>query len=154
MYSSIVSLLYYNNIFIIVLCGNIIAIIIITYYQVAEVLCCFILQNKNTHLNQAIHEEQEAILELRVQLRLLQSQKLQQEHMAPPTVEQATPAQPSPEERTRADEPIKRNASVSMTAPGDANVTASTSPANGKPGKDALKPSPSKTYAVNQNPSI
>uniref|UniRef100_A0AAR2KW58 Rho-GAP domain-containing protein n=1 Tax=Pygocentrus nattereri TaxID=42514 RepID=A0AAR2KW58_PYGNA len=39
------------------------------------------LENKNTHLNQAIHEEQEAILELRVQLRLLQSQKLQQEKL-------------------------------------------------------------------------
>lgn len=116
------------------------------------ILC--ILQNKNTHLNQAIHEEQEAILELRVQLRLLQSQKLQQEHIAPPTVEQATPTQTSPEERSRADEPIKRNAPVSMATPGDANVTASTSPANGKPGKDALKPSPSKTYAVNQNPSM
>uniref|UniRef100_A0A8C2HZN1 RalA binding protein 1 n=1 Tax=Cyprinus carpio TaxID=7962 RepID=A0A8C2HZN1_CYPCA len=71
------------------------------------------LENKNTHLNQAIHEEQEAILELRVQLRLLQSHKLQQELTAPPTSEQAPPSQPSPEERSR-------------------------------PGKDAMKPSPSK----------
>uniref|UniRef100_A0A668AYK8 RalA binding protein 1 n=1 Tax=Myripristis murdjan TaxID=586833 RepID=A0A668AYK8_9TELE len=55
------------------------------------------LENKNTHLNQAIHEEQEAILELRVQLRLLQSQKLQQELTVQPPVEQAPPAQPSPE---------------------------------------------------------
>uniref|UniRef100_A0A668AV27 RalA binding protein 1 n=1 Tax=Myripristis murdjan TaxID=586833 RepID=A0A668AV27_9TELE len=49
------------------------------------------LENKNTHLNQAIHEEQEAILELRVQLRLLQSQKLQQELTVQPPVEQAPP---------------------------------------------------------------
>uniref|UniRef100_A0A671L337 RalA-binding protein 1-like n=1 Tax=Sinocyclocheilus anshuiensis TaxID=1608454 RepID=A0A671L337_9TELE len=80
------------------------------------------LENKNTHLNQAIHEEQEAILELRVQLRLLQTHKLQQELTSPPTSEQAPPSQPSPEERSRADEPIKRAA----------------------PGKDAMKPSPSK----------
>ncbi|TSR27747.1 RalA-binding protein 1 [Bagarius yarrelli] len=112
------------------------------------------LENKNTHLNQAIHEEQEAILELRVQLRLLQSQKLQQEHMVPPTAEQAPPTQPSPEERSRADEPIKRVVSISMSTPGDPNVAASTAPANGKSGKDALKASPSKTYTVNQNPPI
>lgn len=93
-------------------------------------------------------------MELRVQLRLLQSQKLQQEHTAPPTAEQAPPTQPSPEERSRADEPIKRNAPVSMAAPGDANLAASTAPANGKPGKDALKVSPSKTHAVNQIPPV
>lgn len=120
------------------------------YY--CSVLCAFFSQNKNTHLNQAIHEEQEAILELRVQLRLLQSQKLQQDHTAPPTAEQAPPTQPSPEERSRADEPIKRTAPVSVAAPGDTNAAASTAPANGKPGKDTLKASPSKTYAVNQNP--
>uniref|UniRef100_A0A8C5ARP7 RalA binding protein 1 n=1 Tax=Gadus morhua TaxID=8049 RepID=A0A8C5ARP7_GADMO len=58
------------------------------------------LENKNTHLNQAIHEEQEAILELRVQLRLLQSHKLQQEQSAPSAVEQTPPAAPpSPESR-------------------------------------------------------
>lgn len=112
------------------------------------------LENKNTHLNQAIHEEQEAILELRVQLRLLQSQKLQQEHTAPPTAEQAPPTQPSPEERSRADETIKRNVPVAMATPGDANVTASTATANGKPGKEVLKASPSKTYTVNQNPPM
>uniref|UniRef100_A0A7N6BBF8 Rho-GAP domain-containing protein n=1 Tax=Anabas testudineus TaxID=64144 RepID=A0A7N6BBF8_ANATE len=56
------------------------------------------LENKNTHLNQAIHEEQEAILELRVQLRLLQSHKLQQELTVQPPAEQAPPTQPSPEE--------------------------------------------------------
>ncbi|XP_017552704.1 ralA-binding protein 1 isoform X1 [Pygocentrus nattereri] len=112
------------------------------------------LENKNTHLNQAIHEEQEAILELRVQLRLLQSQKLQQELTAPPTTEQAPPMQPSPEERSRGDEPIKRNASVAIATPGDATVAASAATANGKPGKDNLKPSPSKTYAVSQNPPL
>ena len=86
--------------------------------------------------------------------RLLQSQKLQQELTAPPTTEQAPPMQPSPEERSRGDEPIKRNASVAIPVPGDATVAASAAPANGKPGKDNLKPSPSKTYAVSQNPSL
>ncbi|KTG32972.1 hypothetical protein cypCar_00044747 [Cyprinus carpio] len=96
------------------------------------------LENKNTHLNQAIHEEQEAILELRVQLRILQTHKLQQELTSPPTSEQAPPSQPSPEERSRADEPIKRTAAVAI------EPTAAAAPANGKPGKDAMKPSPSK----------
>uniref|UniRef100_A0A8B9HPN0 Dinitrophenyl S-glutathione ATPase n=1 Tax=Astyanax mexicanus TaxID=7994 RepID=A0A8B9HPN0_ASTMX len=112
------------------------------------------LENKNTHLNQAIHEEQEAILELRVQLRLLQSQKLQQELTAPPTAEQAPPVQPSPEERSRVEEPIKRSAPAAITAPGDATATPSAAPANGKPGKDTLKPSPSKTYTASQNPPL
>uniref|UniRef100_A0A8C1EUX9 RalA binding protein 1 n=1 Tax=Cyprinus carpio carpio TaxID=630221 RepID=A0A8C1EUX9_CYPCA len=94
------------------------------------------LENKNTHLNQAIHEEQEAILELRVQLRILQTHKLQQELTSPPTSEQAPPSQPSPEERSRADEPIKRTAAVAI------EPTAAAAPANGKPGKDAMKPSP------------
>uniref|UniRef100_A0A672SKG1 RalA binding protein 1 n=1 Tax=Sinocyclocheilus grahami TaxID=75366 RepID=A0A672SKG1_SINGR len=96
--------------------------------------------NKNTHLNQAIHEEQEAILELRVQLRLLQTHKLQQELTSTPTSEQAPPSQPSPEERSRADEPIKRAAVVAM----EPTAAAAAAPANGKPGKDAMKPSPSK----------
>uniref|UniRef100_A0A8C3GCR1 RalA binding protein 1 n=1 Tax=Cyclopterus lumpus TaxID=8103 RepID=A0A8C3GCR1_CYCLU len=66
------------------------------------------LENKNTHLNQAIHEEQEAILELRVQLRLLQSHKLQQELTVQPPAEQTLPpAQPSPEPRT--EEQTKRS---------------------------------------------
>lgn len=94
------------------------------------------LENKNTHLNQAIHEEQEAILELRVQLRLLQSHKLQQELTAPPATEQAPPSQPSPEERSRADEPIKHAAA--------GTIDSAAAAANGKPGKDAMKPSPSK----------
>lgn len=109
--------------------------------------CLFVsLQNKNTHLNQAIHEEQEAILELRVQLRLLQTHKLQQELTSPPTSEQAPPSQPSPEERSRADEPIKRAAAVAMEPAAAAGAAAAAAPpqANGKPGKDAMKPSPSK----------
>ncbi|XP_036410379.1 ralA-binding protein 1-like isoform X2 [Megalops cyprinoides] len=48
------------------------------------------LQIKNTHLNQAIHEEQEAIIELRVQLRLLQQEQ---------------PAQPGPEAQPPRDAP-------------------------------------------------
>ncbi|XP_036374911.1 ralA-binding protein 1 [Megalops cyprinoides] len=76
------------------------------------------LENKNTHLNQAIHEEQEAIIELRVQLRLLQSQRLQ-------SVQPAYPAQPSPE--ARPDEVPPRDAA-----------------ANGKPPTEPPKPSPSK----------
>ena len=53
------------------------------------------LQIKNTHLNQAIHEEQEAIMELRVQLRLLQGEKLQPEQ----------PPQTSPEARADSQPP-------------------------------------------------
>ncbi|KAM6217816.1 ralA-binding protein 1 [Rhynchocyon petersi] len=41
------------------------------------------LEIKNNHLNQAIHEEREAIIELRVQLRLLQLQRFQCEQLAP-----------------------------------------------------------------------
>lgn len=37
------------------------------------------LQIKNNHLNQAVHEEREAIIELRVQLRLLQLQRARPE---------------------------------------------------------------------------
>lgn len=96
-----------------------------------------ILQNKNTHLNQAIHEEQEAILELRVQLRLLQSHK-QQEVTVQPPAEQAPPiALPSPE--ARGEEQAKR--SVPAVVGG---ATDGVAPANGKPAKDPSKPSPSK----------
>lgn len=94
------------------------------------------MQNKNTHLNQAIHEEQEAILELRVQLRLLQSHKLQQERTVQLPDEQAPPSQPSPE--ARSEEQSKRP--VTAVAAGvDAAVSA-----NGKTAKDPAKPSPSK----------
>ncbi|XP_023679449.1 ralA-binding protein 1-like [Paramormyrops kingsleyae] len=42
------------------------------------------LELKNTHLTQAIHEEQEAIIELRVQLRLLRSEQQRQPGPPPP----------------------------------------------------------------------
>lgn len=41
----------------------------------------FFCQVKNNHLNQAIHEEREAIIELRVQLRLLQMQRIKSEQL-------------------------------------------------------------------------
>lgn len=95
-------------------------------------------QNKNTHLNQAIHEEQEAILELRVQLRLLQSHKLQQELTVPPSAEQAPPTQqPSPEARGE-DQPKRPAAAAAAPS---ADIPAST---NGKTSKDPSKPSPNK----------
>uniref|UniRef100_A0A3P9K5S0 RalA binding protein 1 n=1 Tax=Oryzias latipes TaxID=8090 RepID=A0A3P9K5S0_ORYLA len=94
------------------------------------------LENKNTHLNQAIHEEQEAILELRVQLRLLQSHKQQQEVAVPPPAEQAPPTQPSPE--ARSEEHTKR--AVVPAAPPTDTATLT----NGKTAKDPAKPSPSK----------
>uniref|UniRef100_A0A672IWH5 Rho-GAP domain-containing protein n=1 Tax=Salarias fasciatus TaxID=181472 RepID=A0A672IWH5_SALFA len=80
------------------------------------------LENKNTHLNQAIHEEQEAILELRVQLRLLQSHKLQQQQEV---------TQP------------KRSVAVAAAAAAAA-ATDTAAAANGKAAKDPSKPSPSK----------
>ncbi|KAM9720353.1 ralA-binding protein 1 [Menidia menidia] len=113
------------------------------------------LENKNTHLNQAIHEEQEAILELRVQLRLLQSHKQQQELAAsaapppapappPPAAEPAPPAQPSPE--ARSEEQTKRTvaAVAAAAAPPAAPPADTPAPTNGKPAKDPSKPSPSK----------
>lgn len=42
-------------------------------------MCFPCLKIKNNHLNQAIHEEREAIIELRVQLRLLQRAKSEQQ---------------------------------------------------------------------------
>ncbi|XP_066575129.1 ralA-binding protein 1 isoform X2 [Amia ocellicauda] len=80
------------------------------------------LEIKNTHLNQAIHEEREAIIELRVQLRLLQSQKLQQEQQSP---------------EARAEEPARRNISVLPQRDPAA-------PPEAKPAKEPLKPSPIK----------
>ncbi|XP_069548615.1 ralA-binding protein 1 [Brachyistius frenatus] len=101
------------------------------------------LENKNTHLNQAIHEEQEAILELRVQLRLLQSHKLQQEVTVQPPAEQPPPAQPSPE--ARSEEQTKRPVVVAAAAaPAAAAAADAPAPANGKAAKDPSKPSPSK----------
>lgn len=100
--------------------------------------CCLSTQNKNTHLNQAIHEEQEAILELRVQLRLLQSHKLQQEMTVQLPAEQAPPTQPSPE--PRGEEQTKRPVVAAAVPPGPDPAAS----ANGKAAKDPSKPSPSK----------
>ncbi|XP_023146599.2 ralA-binding protein 1 [Amphiprion ocellaris] len=101
------------------------------------------LENKNTHLNQAIHEEQEAILELRVQLRLLQSHKLQQELTVQPPAEQPPPAQPSPE--ARSEEQAKRSVATAAASSAAAAATETTASSNGKAAsKDPSKPSPSK----------
>uniref|UniRef100_A0A8K9XJ04 RalA binding protein 1 n=1 Tax=Oncorhynchus mykiss TaxID=8022 RepID=A0A8K9XJ04_ONCMY len=102
------------------------------------------LENKNTHFNQAIHEEQEAILELRVQLRLLQTHKLQQQELtAPPSAEQAPPIQPSPE--ARSEEQTKRSVAA-MVSPAAAEPVVAVEAKNGKAttAKDPPKPSPSK----------
>ncbi|XP_052331901.1 ralA-binding protein 1 [Oncorhynchus keta] len=102
------------------------------------------LENKNTHFNQAIHEEQEAILELRVQLRLLQTHKLQQQELtAPPAAEQAPPIQPSPE--ARSEEQTKRSV-VAVVSPAAAEPVVVVEAKNGKAttAKDPPKPSPSK----------
>ncbi|XP_064187226.1 ralA-binding protein 1-like [Anguilla rostrata] len=85
------------------------------------------LEVKNTHLNQAIHEEQEALIELRVQLRLLQGEKLQQEQ----------PPQTGPE--VRAVEPAKHSVVWDSAANADPATTAV-----GTASKESLKPSPSK----------
>ncbi|XP_077581268.1 ralA-binding protein 1 [Stigmatopora nigra] len=108
------------------------------------------LENKNTHLNQAIHEEQEAILELRVQLRLLQSNKLLQHELVTqptptPATEQAPPPQPSPEVRAAGGEeqakgPESNSSSTTAIASAGPPVVATV----GKAAKDPPKPSPSK----------
>ncbi|XP_061096873.1 ralA-binding protein 1-like isoform X2 [Conger conger] len=82
------------------------------------------LEIKNTHLNQAIHEEQEAIMELRVQLRLQQGEKLQPEQ----------PPQTSPEARADSQPP----APAAPRDPADPTAT------EGKASKEPLKTSPSK----------
>ncbi|XP_062377750.1 ralA-binding protein 1 [Sardina pilchardus] len=102
------------------------------------------LENKNTHLNQAIHEEQEAILELRVQLRLLQS------HKPLSVAEQAPPTQASPDDATAA--PSVAMAATATPGVGGAvgeGVVAAVATVNGKPVKDSLKPSPSKDRREN-----
>ncbi|MGH0139204.1 UNVERIFIED_CONTAM: hypothetical protein FKN15_068599 [Acipenser sinensis] len=80
---------------------------------------------KNTHLNQAIHEEREAIIELRVQLRLLQTEKVKQEQQQG--------------QENGGEELGKRTASfTSVQLQKDPMGTET------KAGKDPLKPSPSK----------
>ena len=56
------------------------------------------LQIKNNHLNQAIHEEREAIIELRVQLRLLQLQRARSELLAEPEPGAREPPPPAKEQ--------------------------------------------------------
>ncbi|XP_032323282.1 ralA-binding protein 1 isoform X2 [Camelus ferus] len=71
------------------------------------------LEIKNNHLNQAVHEEREAIIELRVQLRLLQLQRARPEPPSDPEPGAAKepppagrePARPSPS-RDRKETPI------------------------------------------------
>lgn len=73
------------------------------------------LEIKNNHLNQAVHEEREAIIELRVQLRLLQTQRARAEQQvqedeeprdgAPEAKAGKEPAKPSPS-RDRRETPL------------------------------------------------
>lgn len=86
-------------------------------------------QIKNTHLNQAIHEEREAIIELRVQLRLLQ-------------VQRAAPEQPGQEEE---EEPEKWGGALQHPLPRDAlPPEAKAAKEQPKVAKEPVKPSPSK----------
>lgn len=63
---------------------------------------------KNNHLNQAIHEEREAIIELRVQLRLLQMQRAKGEPQAPEDEEaERRGADGGPEQPKAGKEPAK-----------------------------------------------
>lgn len=66
------------------------------------------LEIKNNHLNQAIHEEREAIIELRVQLRLLQMQRAKGEPQAPEDEEaERRGADGGPEQPKAGKEPAK-----------------------------------------------
>ncbi|KAM5222405.1 ralA-binding protein 1 [Ctenodactylus gundi] len=84
------------------------------------------LEIKNNHLNQAIHEEREAIIELRVQLRLLQLQRAKLEP-------------PAPED----EEPDRRDGGISVPAsvPVPEAKAVQDQP---KASKEQVKPSPSK----------
>ncbi|XP_023363381.1 ralA-binding protein 1 [Otolemur garnettii] len=83
------------------------------------------LEIKNNHLNQAIHEEREAIIELRVQLRLLQIQRAKSDQAAPED-----------------EEPERRGGVAQM--PRDCVVEAKAAKEQPKAGKEQAKPSPSK----------
>uniref|UniRef100_A0A8C9DTC3 RalA-binding protein 1 n=1 Tax=Prolemur simus TaxID=1328070 RepID=A0A8C9DTC3_PROSS len=80
---------------------------------------------RNNDLNQAIHEEREAIIELRVQLRLLQMQRAKSE-------------QPAPEDK----EPERRGGTAQP--PRDGVLEAKAAKEQPKAGKEQAKPSPSK----------
>ncbi|EHH58759.1 RalA-binding protein 1 [Macaca fascicularis] len=83
------------------------------------------LEIKNNHLNQAIHEEREAIIELRVQLRLLQMQRAKAEQQAQEDQE--------PEWRGGAVQP-----------PRDGILEPKAAKEQPKAGKEPAKPSPSR----------
>uniref|UniRef100_A0A2K6CU51 Rho-GAP domain-containing protein n=1 Tax=Macaca nemestrina TaxID=9545 RepID=A0A2K6CU51_MACNE len=83
------------------------------------------LEIKNNHLNQAIHEEREAIIELRVQLRLLQMQRAKAEQQAQEDQE--------PEWRGGAVQP-----------PRDGVLEPKAAKEQPKAGKEPAKPSPSR----------
>lgn len=83
------------------------------------------LKIKNNHLNQAIHEEREAIIELRVQLRLLQLQR----------------ARPEPQAQDD-DEPERRGGAVQP--PRDSALETKAAKELPKAGKEQAKPSPSR----------
>lgn len=80
---------------------------------------------KNNHLNQAIHEEREAIIELRVQLRLLQLQR----------------AKPEPQVQDE-DEPERRGGAGQP--PRDSAPETKAAKEQPKAGKEQAKPSPSR----------
>nr|XP_044999879.1 ralA-binding protein 1 isoform X2 [Jaculus jaculus] len=83
------------------------------------------LEIKNNHLNQAVHEEREAIIELRVQLRLLQMQRAKSEQQVQEDEE--------PEKRGGAGPP-----------PRDGILEVKAAKEQPKAGKEQAKPSPSK----------
>ncbi|KAM5219197.1 ralA-binding protein 1 isoform 2-T5 [Hipposideros larvatus] len=83
------------------------------------------LEIKNNHLNQAIHLEREAIIELRVQLRLLQLQR----------------AKPEPQAQDD-EEPEKRAGAVQLPRDGAPETKAAKE--QPKAGKEQAKPSPSR----------
>ncbi|XP_060099994.1 ralA-binding protein 1 isoform X2 [Heteronotia binoei] len=86
------------------------------------------LEIKNNHLNQAIHEEREAIIELRVQLRLLQMQRAKSEQQV-----------------QEEEEFEKRGSTLQQPLPRD-SVPSETKAAKEQPKatKEPVKPSPSK----------
>lgn len=98
----------------------------------AEVTLFFPLHSikiKNNHLNQAIHEEREAIIELRVQLRLLQMQRAKSEQQV-----------------QEEEELEKRGGSLQQPQQPSRDTVPETKSAKEQPkaAKEPVKPSPSK----------
>lgn len=83
------------------------------------------LEIKNNHLNQAVHEEREAIIELRVQLRLLQMQRAKSE------------------QQVQEDEESERRGGGG-TVPREGVLEVKAAKEQPKAGKEQAKPSPSK----------